>query len=155
MGEITEILEREIERSHRQNNKLSYVMLDIDNFKQVNDSYGHAAGDIVLKSLARLLKQRLRKTDYIGRYGGEEFAIVMPDTDSATAYKVIDELRATFADLQHNVQGQLIQTTFSAGVACFPDYWSAAELGKQADMSLYQAKQAGRDRIIKACKDNN
>ena len=87
---ILQLLEDCSFRARRENKPLSFAMLDIDHFKRVNDSHGHPMGDRVIKSLALFLKQRLRKTDFIGRYGGEEFAIVMPDTDIEAAHKLLD-----------------------------------------------------------------
>ncbi|MCJ7625622.1 MAG: diguanylate cyclase, partial [Anaerolineaceae bacterium] len=98
---VNEQLKQEIIRADRQINQVSYVMIDLDKFKLVNDSYGHAMGDRVLKSLARLFKQRLRRSDIIGRYGGEEFAIIFPDTSGQAAVGVMDELRKSFALVQH------------------------------------------------------
>ncbi|MDO2321512.1 diguanylate cyclase, partial [Escherichia coli] len=80
---------------------LSFAMLDIDHFKQVNDRFGHPMGDRVIKGLALFLKQRLRKTDHIGRYGGEEFAVVLPDTDLDAARLVLDEIRQRFAEIHY------------------------------------------------------
>ena len=114
---IKEELAREVIRSSRLNSPLSLAMVDIDFFKKVNDTYGHAAGDRVLKSLARLLKQRLRETDIVGRYGGEEFAVIMNDTDAASAAKVIDEIRTVFSRLLHLSHDKEFSVNFSRGIA--------------------------------------
>ncbi|GAO91683.1 response regulator [Pseudomonas syringae pv. actinidiae] len=101
---ILQLLEDCSFRSRREGKPLCFAMLDIDHFKRVNDSHGHPMGDRVIKSLALFLKQRLRKTDFIGRYGGEEFAIVMPDTDIHNAHKVLDEIRHRFAEIHYPAQ---------------------------------------------------
>jgi diguanylate cyclase (GGDEF)-like protein len=144
---IKEALETELSRARRQGTPLSYVMLDIDHFKAVNDQYGHLAGDRVIRSLAHLLRQRLRKSDLIGRYGGEEFAVIMPDTSLAQAARVMDDVRAAFSRLRHQWLEQQIRCSFSAGVACFPDHESAEGLAAAADEALYLAKGSGRDRV--------
>ncbi len=144
---ITEALRMELSRARRQGLPLSFVMLDIDHFKRVNDTYGHLAGDHILKSLAYLLRQRLRKSDIIGRYGGEEFAIVMPDTDMAVAARVIDAVRDGFANIVHHWNGVEIRCSFSVGVAGSDHYSEADDLVNAADNALYDAKDAGRNRV--------
>jgi diguanylate cyclase (GGDEF)-like protein len=134
-------------RARRENKPLSFAMLDIDHFKRVNDSHGHPMGDRVIKSLALFLKQRLRKTDFIGRYGGEEFAIVMPDTDIDAAHKVLDEIRQRFAEIHYPAQPQDLWCTFSAGVVEMHDDCDSLMMASQADEALYRAKGAGRNRV--------
>ena len=122
------------------------ILLDIDHFKRVNDSHGHPMGDRVIKSLALFLKQRLRKTDHIGRYGGEEFAVVLPDTDAATALKVLDEIRQRFAEISYPAQPMDLSCTFSCGIAELHDGVDSKALSKRADEALYEAKHSGRNR---------
>jgi diguanylate cyclase (GGDEF)-like protein len=122
-------------------------MIDIDHFKKVNDTYGHPMGDRVIKSLALFLKQRLRKTDHIGRYGGEEFAVVLPDTDAVTAAKVLDEIRRRFAEIHYPAQPHDLSCTFSCGIAELRDDMDGNALSKQADEALYVAKRGGRNRV--------
>ncbi|MER0170450.1 MAG: diguanylate cyclase [Nitrosomonas sp.] len=145
---IKEELAREVIRSSRLNSPLSLAMVDIDFFKKVNDTYGHAAGDRVLKSLARLLKQRLRETDIVGRYGGEEFAVIMNDTDAASAAKVIDEIRTVFSRLLHLSHDEEFSVNFSCGIADLAHFSDAVSLSEAADKALYQAKQRGRNKVI-------
>ncbi|MDE2387512.1 MAG: diguanylate cyclase [Betaproteobacteria bacterium] len=145
---IKEELAREVIRSSRLNSPLSLAMVDIDFFKKVNDTYGHAAGDRVLKSLARLLKQRLRETDVVGRYGGEEFAVIMNDTDAASAAKVIDEIRTVFSRLLHLSHDKEFSVNFSCGIADLAHFPDAASLSEAADKALYQAKQRGRNKVV-------
>lgn len=93
-------------------------MLDIDRFKLVNGSFGHSAGDRVLKSLARLLQERLRLTDLIGRYSGEEFGVILPETDSAAALRIIQGIASRFAAIRYQHDGRNFTCSFSAGIAC-------------------------------------
>ncbi|QKE62222.1 PleD family two-component system response regulator [Aquipseudomonas campi] len=134
-------------RARRDGQPLSFAMLDIDHFKRVNDTYGHPMGDRVIKSLALFLKQRLRKTDHIGRYGGEEFAVVLPDTDAVTAAKVLDEIRQRFSEIVYPAQPQDLSCTFSCGIAELRGELDSNLLSKQADEALYVAKHGGRNRV--------
>ncbi len=145
---IREQLAREVVRSARLNTPLSFAMIDIDFFKKINDSYGHAAGDRVIKSLARLLKQRLRGTDIFGRYGGEEFAVIVTDTDASAAAKVLDEIRSVFSRLIHVSDSREFSVTFSCGVADVKDYPDAISISEAADKALYQAKKKGRNQVV-------
>ena len=144
---ILQLLEDCSFRARRENQQLCFAMLDIDHFKKVNDSHGHPMGDRVIKSLALFLKQRLRKTDYIGRYGGEEFAIVMPDTSIQNAHKVLDEIRRRFAEIHYPAQPVDLFCTFSAGVVALRDTDDSLMLASRADEALYRAKDAGRNHV--------
>jgi len=140
-------LRTELARVRRQNKAMSVALIDIDFFKKVNDTYGHPAGDRVIKNLARLLKQRLRGADLVGRYGGEEFAVALPDTPIEGAFKVLDNIRASFEAIVQYAGETVFQNTLSAGVAeCVPA-WDAEELIKVADEALYGAKHGGRNRV--------
>ncbi|MBF0558870.1 MAG: diguanylate cyclase [Nitrospirae bacterium] len=141
-------LDSEIARARRQNSKISFGLIDIDNFKNINDTFGHYAGDQVIKSLSRLLMQRLRKTDIVGRYGGEEFAVILPETDGTVAVKVLDEIRESFLKIGHQKSDQSFTVTFSCGIACFPSFDNATELINAADGALYEAKKGGRNKLI-------
>jgi diguanylate cyclase (GGDEF)-like protein len=145
---ILQLLDDARARALRNEQPLSFAMLDIDFFKKVNDTYGHPMGDRVIKSLAMFLKQRLRKSDYIGRYGGEEFAIVLPDTDAATALTVIEDIRQRFAEILHPAQPLDLSCTFSCGIAELQGREDGRSLAKNADLALYSAKHAGRNRSI-------
>jgi diguanylate cyclase (GGDEF)-like protein len=147
---ILQLLEDCSFRARRENKPLSFAMLDIDHFKKVNDGHGHPMGDRVIKSLALFLKQRLRKTDYIGRYGGEEFAVVMPDTDLKSAYGVLDEIRRRFAEIHYPAQPTDLFCTFSAGVVELREHDDALMMASQADDALYRAKKAGRNQVHSA-----
>lgn len=127
---------------------LCVAMLDIDHFKSINDTFGHPVGDQVIRSLAWLLKGRLRASDIIGRYGGEEFIVVLRNANPAEAEAVLDCIRADFATLPHAHAGGTLRATFSAGLASFPDRKSGNELTQAADEALLEAKRRGRNRIV-------
>ena len=145
-----EALEVEMARARRRGAPLAFAMIDLDHFKQVNDTHGHPVGDRVIKSLARLISQRLRKTDVVGRFGGEEFAVILPDTPLEDARRVLDELRASFAALSHQAENGQFRATFSCGLAEMADSTRPGELIRNADAALYQAKNEGRNRVIGA-----
>jgi diguanylate cyclase (GGDEF)-like protein len=142
------ILSKEVNRCARQNEKIALAMLDLDYFKRVNDTYGHAAGDSVLKSLARLLQQRLRSSDIIGRYGGEEFVTILSDCTADQAVSIMDEIRETFSEINYNPdQNSSFSVTFSCGISTFPEFPDAKVLSDAADQALYAAKNNGRNQI--------
>lgn len=146
---ILQLLEDCSFRARREAQPLSFAMLDIDHFKKINDRHGHPMGDRVIKSLALFLKQRLRKTDFIGRYGGEEFAIVMPDTPLEAAHKVLDEIRQRFGEILYPAQPHDLRCTFSAGVVQLDDSLDALTMASAADEALYRAKHAGRNCVVR------
>ncbi|MCL2523565.1 MAG: diguanylate cyclase [Betaproteobacteria bacterium] len=127
--------------------RLTVAMLDIDNFKSVNDTYGHPVGDQVIRNLAWLLRGRLRNSDLIGRYGGEEFIVALPDTNLNSAIAQLDRIRKDFSALPHAHGTGAIYATFSCGVAALVDYPSATSLIGAADDALLQAKRGGRNRV--------
>lgn len=143
-------LDREVQRAERIGRPVSFAMIDIDHFKAVNDRYGHLTGDRVLKSLSRLLHERLRKTDTIGRHGGEEFGVILFNTDGARAAEIMDNLRDSFGQLAQHARDEEFQVTFSCGIATYPEVSDASLLAEIADRSLYQAKQTGRNRVVSA-----
>ncbi|WP_158215732.1 sensor domain-containing diguanylate cyclase [Notoacmeibacter marinus] len=141
-------LEHEIERSRRTRAKISVALIDLDHFKSVNDTYGHQVGDRVIRSLATLLTNALRKTDLIGRLGGEEFGAVLLDTDAEAAAQVIDRIRETFEKTDFEVDDVAFNVSFSAGISDFSKGMSATDLVKLADAALYEAKARGRRRTV-------
>lgn len=143
-------LEREIDLANRYGRNLAFVMIDIDHFKTINDTYGHSAGDHVLRVLSRLLQRRLRRTDIIGRYGGEEFAVILTNTDMLAACRVIDQIREDFAYIRQGTANAAFTVTFSCGIAGFPQFADAHAINDAADKALYKAKHAGRNRIMLA-----
>jgi diguanylate cyclase (GGDEF)-like protein len=147
---IKDLLEGEVAFAIRQSKPLSFAMIDIDHFKQVNDSHGHPVGDRVIKSLSRLLKQRLRSSDLVGRYGGEEFAVVLVDSDGATAMRVLDTIRDDFSRLRHLAEENEFSVTFSCGIADISQFQDGVRLSDAADKALYKAKHAGRNRVMLA-----
>jgi diguanylate cyclase (GGDEF)-like protein len=124
------------------------AMVDIDHFKAVNDTYGHPMGDHVIRSVAWLLKQRVRRSDAVGRYGGEEFVVVLPGSVLAQAHAVLDQIRADFALIRHPVDDGWFSCSFSCGIAQWNPDLDAETLLKRADQALYQAKHAGRNRVV-------
>ena len=147
---IKELLQRELSLAHRNNQPLQFVMIDLDHFKWVNDRYGHLAGDSVIKLLARLLKQRLRTTDILGRYGGEEFALILPNTTAEQAEKIINMIRQHFSELAIATEQGECKVTFSAGMASYPDFNNSNTIVQAADEALYQSKNAGRNCVTLA-----
>ncbi len=139
---------RELLRADRMGLPLSYAMIDIDNFKSVNDRYGHLVGDTILKSLAYMLMERLRTTDIIGRYGGEEFVAILGNTSTENAKKVIDGIRMNFSKVSHSALGQDFFVTFSCGIAGYPDFSLAETISDSADKALYIAKNRGKNRVV-------
>jgi diguanylate cyclase (GGDEF)-like protein len=143
-----ERLDGEVARALRQGTPLAFAFLDLDHFKSINDTYGHPVGDGVIRNMARLLQGRLRRSDLIGRYGGEEFAVILPDTPVGDAARVMEDLRMRFAAIEQHAGGGIFYATFSCGVAGVPPALSAASLTETADQALYRAKQQGRNRVI-------
>lgn len=135
-------------RSRRLNSEMSFAMIDLDRFKSVNDTYGHPMGDRVIAGLARLLQQRLRKTDVIGRYGGEEFAVVLNESNAYYTKQVLDRIRASFSQINFRHMDQEFSVTFSAGVASFPKFGDAESISDAADKALYEAKRIGRNAVV-------
>ncbi len=145
-----ERLGQEIARSARTGQPLALAMIDIDKFKQINDTYGHAVGDRILKALSHLLTRRLRQSDVIGRYGGEEFVVFLPNTNESTAYQIMNELREAFSLVHHICNGDEFSVTFSCGVATFPERQTSSALSEAADQAMYNAKSQGRNRVLLA-----
>ena len=126
---------------------LCVAMVDIDHFKKVNDSYGHPMGDQVIRSMAWLLKQRLRKTDAVGRYGGEEFIVILPNSNVDQTFQLLDTIRQDFGRIRHLTADTSFVCTFSSGVGEWSRGITGEALIKQADEMLYQAKRAGRNQV--------
>ena len=146
-ADIKEQVGIELERAQRSGKPASVAMLDIDHFKRVNDSYGHTTGDNVIRALANLLRQRLRRVDSLGRYGGEEFLAVLPDCPPEQALRILDEIRQRFAELRFIAAGSEFSVTLSAGLSSTRQNSSAGELLERADRALYAAKHGGRNNV--------
>ncbi|MGQ3890107.1 diguanylate cyclase [Legionella sp. CNM-1927-20] len=140
-------LELELDYSKQIGSSLSLIMIDIDHFKKVNDTYGHPFGDVVIKRLATLLTLRLRSQDIVGRYGGEEFAIVLPRTNAQQSKKLIDELRQQFSQNSFNNTNNVF-VTFSAGITQMNEDSDMKKMIEQADRALYDAKHLGRNQTV-------
>lgn len=141
-----EVLDREIGRAHRYGRELSLIMFDIDHFKKINDTFGHLAGDHVLKHLASVIKSRIRRDDIMARYGGEEFAIVLPEIDNYNARHLAEKIRRLVERTVFKFEDTQIPVTISIGVATsHADVGSPEELLKVADEKLYDAKRGGRN----------
>lgn len=148
---LLEGLQQELDRTERYTHALTLVMLDIDHFKSINDRYGHVAGDHALVELAKHLRRSLRKQDLIGRFGGEEFVLVLPDTDSDKAFEVIERVRSELERLQIGPQNHPFSITASFGIAEFGRHGNSADqLLQQADSAMYTAKAQGRNRTLLA-----
>ena len=145
---ILQQLELESSRASRHQYALAVAMIDVDHFKRLNDAEGHAIGDRVLASLGRFLRQRLRKTDFVGRYGGEEFMVLLTETSGQAALERLDTLRQEFSTIRHFGSKNVFSITFSVGIACFPDIDGAGNLATAADRALYDAKGAGRNCVV-------
>ncbi len=141
--------DREFARARRTRRPLSVMILDADHFKQINDTYGHGCGDEVLCMLARVLSQTVRNTDALARIGGEEFAVMMPETDATAARELAERIRAQVASTKVFTMDHTIQLTISCGVTeCHVDTEQPGDALKRADKGLYEAKHRGRDLVI-------
>ncbi len=146
---LAEALEREIARAARDDRPLAAVIVDLDQFKQINDRYGHSAGDATLCAAARILSSLTRTIDIVCRYGGEEFMVLQPGAGLATAVERAESWRAAFAELVTEVGGMAIRATLSAGVAVLSSHGASGDsLLRAADQALYRAKQTGRNRVV-------
>ena len=145
-------LSEELSREIRRGRKLTFMMIDLDKFKQYNDSFGHMAGDIVLKSVAKILEEHFnRPGDLVCRFGGEEFCVLLPDTTKEEAKRMANEVRKTIEARDITLRRQKTQVTTSIGLATFPDDAKVKdELINKADDALYQAKEGGRNRVCAA-----
>ncbi|MCD6476463.1 MAG: diguanylate cyclase [Anaerolineaceae bacterium] len=145
---INAYLEQEVSRSERTKNRFCVAMLDLDHFKIVNDTYGHIAGDQVLKNLSNLIHQNLRQSDMVGRYGGEEFLILMPGATLQQAANRMNDIRERFEQITHTISGHEFTVTFSCGITWYPKRNTAISLRETADEMLYKAKSMGRNKVI-------
>ena len=123
------------------------MVIDIDFFKRINDTFGHAAGDKVLKTVARVLQVNIRETDFISRYGGEEFVLIMPETNKDGGAQVAEKLRATIEKCPFHSNNQKVPVTISIGIAEFDGEDNAVTVFERADKALYAAKEGGRNQV--------
>ena len=144
----TEMLISSLANAKRQQESLVMVMIDLDRFKSVNDTYGHMAGDQVIVALSRMFKHRLRSTDVIGRYGGEEFALLLKEIPDNLAEELVNEMRQDFSKIIFCSGDKQFTCTFSAGISMYPDHDSSEGLRMAADTALYLAKEQGRNQVV-------
>jgi diguanylate cyclase (GGDEF)-like protein len=141
----THFLKSAIAESNYSGKPFCMVMVDLDHFKNINDTYGHVVGDQVIVGISQLFSHRLRSTDIVGRYGGEEFAIIMPNTTSETAALVVERLRKDYEQVAFSVNDTYFHSTFSAGIAQWQFGDRIETLRERSDQALYAAKQKGRN----------
>jgi diguanylate cyclase (GGDEF)-like protein len=150
-GYLHQRLDEELERAARFGHQLSVIMLDIDDFKQFNDRYGHPKGDMVLRAVSTIVTQNLREIDVAARYGGEEFVLVLPETDLAGAAAVAERIRVSMAEYPHlSIPGdnETVTQTVSLGVATYPQHaTTTARLIEAADIAMYEAKRRGKNQV--------
>jgi diguanylate cyclase (GGDEF)-like protein len=143
-----------ISQAQRHKQSMAFMMLDLDYFKMVNDTYGHDAGDAVLKALSKVLTDSVRASDYVIRYGGEEFLILLQESDALQALDVAEKIRSSVEGLRIQVSGAVLQKTISIGIADYPNdsdtFWQAV---KFADVALYHAKDSGRNRVVRFTRE--
>ncbi len=142
------IMEVEVERAIRTGMPLAGIMIDIDTFKQINDNYGHVCGDLVIEEIGALMRRSLRKYDHAGRYGGEEFFIILPNTTGAQAYGWAERFRDSLAALEISFGGKIVPVTASLGVAQFRIGENREAWVSRADKAMYLAKEGGRNRTV-------
>lgn len=149
---MEETLEREVQRAARNKVSLGVIMLDIDHFKRLNDTLGHAAGDVLFQELGALPSRQVRSSDIACRYGGDEFVLILPGASVNITMERAEHLRDNVKRLHVEYQGRVLETvTISLSVAVFPDHGSNGALVlSSADAALYRAKQEGRDRVVMA-----
>lgn len=143
----TERLEHEVGQWRQHGNSLLLAMLDLDHFKRINDNYGHLAGDKVLKIIANVLRKRLRGSDFIARFGGEEFVLLMPNTPLPAGARIVEALRAAVEACPFHFKGEPVTITVSVGLSAFKSGDRSDLVIKRADQALYRAKDAGRNRV--------
>jgi diguanylate cyclase (GGDEF)-like protein len=147
---LMERLENELERAARYNRLLGLVMFDIDDFKNLNDTHGHTTGDAALRSIGEVLQRSLRTADFVGRYGGDEFLLVLPETSVHGTYQLAERIRNGVSRRQFELRGGTLGLTVSGGVVGFPEgnVVTSEDLIDRADQALYRAKAAGRNKVI-------
>jgi diguanylate cyclase (GGDEF)-like protein len=148
-----ELMAREMSRAVRYGNVLSLIMFDIDHFKQVNDSYGHPGGDVILRKLATLVQGSMRGSDLVARYGGEEFAVILPMTDAGGGRVFAERLRRRVEQMETSINGHPVKITISLGLATYQPGMAAtdkSQLIDAADRALYQSKKNGRNQVSAA-----
>ena len=146
---LIELFEKEIDKQQRNNGSISFAMIDIDNFKKINDTYGHISGDTVLKELSNILMSSVRGGDIVGRYGGEEFSIVFPGIDEQNAFQLCERIRKEVEDFNFEIGIETVKITISIGINFneLKGIINKREIIQKADEALYRAKHNGRNRV--------
>jgi diguanylate cyclase (GGDEF)-like protein len=148
---LDERLDDEVDHARRLGTNVAFVIADIDNFKSINDTYGHQTGDEVLRRVAQTFAEAVRELDLPGRYGGEEIALVLPGTNLSGARALSEKIRKCLEELSHTTpEGVPFHVTASFGAACFPGQANAGDLVAAADAALYEAKRTGKNRVVTA-----
>lgn len=143
-----ERLKEELSRAEQYNMDIAFIMVDLDHFKKCNDSFGHLVGDVVLKEVAGILKQKVREIDLVARYGGEEFCILLPEANKADAYVVAERIRKAVEGYTIKAYDETLSITISMGISSFPeDSPGLDDLIENADTALYEAKRQGRNKV--------
>ncbi|MCW8929472.1 MAG: sensor domain-containing diguanylate cyclase [Gammaproteobacteria bacterium] len=146
--ELEKYFQKELSRSERYGRSLSIFLIDIDHFKQINDTYGHPVGDRVLKKYANFLQETIRNTDFLSRYGGEEFVIILPETSLKEAEELAERLRIKTHNFNLDLGNRQFNITISLGIATYPDHGQECDtILERADQAMYQAKRKGRNRV--------
>lgn len=143
-------LNEEYKRASRYNNPLSFLMIDIDNFKKINDAHGHQKGNVILKEVSKVIKSSVREIDVVARYGGEEFAVILPHTGIVDAFNLANRIRNAIKCYRSDILGEKVSITVSIGVSTYPDskVKGVDDLIRRADDGLYKAKSQGKDTVI-------
>jgi len=149
------IAPRELKLSQRHNKALSLLVIDLDNFKQVNDSYGHLAGDNVLKSISEVVKASVRETDQVFRFGGEEFVVLLNESDARCAQITAERIRKNISDTEMQFENDTFNVTTSVGISAISKNDSFETLFQRADEAVYQAKREGKNRVVVASDSEN
>lgn len=143
-----ERVSEEVDRSKKFKYSFSFLMIDIDHFKEFNDNYGHLVGDAILREISKTIKENIRQIDFMGRYGGEELSVILTETDKAQAAVACERIRKAIESRRFTVYDEDLKATISIGISTFPDdATDTAALIERADKALYQAKQTGRNRV--------
>ena len=142
-----ETLEKELRRSQRYGGLISLIMVDVDNLKKINDTLGHRAGDLAIKTISRKISECIRNVDTAARYGGDEFAVILPNTSLADAVVVAERMVQTVASTHINWEGEPIKLSISAGVGQYDGNFCPEDVTNHSDEALYRAKQSGKNRV--------
>ena len=144
------ILDREFQQSERYSRPFALMMIDADNLKEVNDKFGHEGGNRLLRHVVKHVQEQLRNTDVMARYGGDEFVVVLPETNGSGGFELSERIRAAIAASRLDMPGKTISTTISVGISSYPDDGgSVMALMEKADKAMYRAKQAGKNRAVR------